>query len=91
MVRSKTTLDIINFKDVLFFYTGFDRIPAHEIPKPIDVNFDKEIIIEHFDVYFNCNTDSNKHRKGVKNIHKFRKWIWKYLVTLNLILVLRFC
>ena len=34
---------VLTLRDVLFFFTGFDRIPAYEVPKLIDANFDKEI------------------------------------------------
>ena len=34
---------VLTLRDVLFFFTGFDRIPAYGMPKLIDVNFDKEI------------------------------------------------
>ena len=57
---------VLTLRDVLFSFTGFDRIPAYGMPKLIDV-------------------------KGVKNINKFRGCIRKYLVTLNLIIFLRFC
>ena len=32
----------LTLRGVLFFFTGFDRIPAHGMPKLIDVSFDKE-------------------------------------------------
>ena len=82
---------VLTLRGVLFFFTGFDRIPAFEVPKLIDANFDKETT-ENFDVCFKCNIASNKHRKGVKkNIHKFCRCIRKYLFTLDLIIVLKFC
>ena len=34
---------LLTLRDVLFFFTGFDRIPAYGMLKLIDVNFDKEI------------------------------------------------
>ena len=33
----------MTLRDVLFFFTGLDRLPAYGMPKLIDVNFDKEI------------------------------------------------
>ena len=33
----------MTLRDVLFFFTGLDKIPAYGMPKLIDVNFDKEI------------------------------------------------
>ena len=34
---------LLTLRDVLFFFTGFDRIPAYGMLKLIHVNFDKEI------------------------------------------------
>ena len=34
---------VLTLREVLFFFTGFDRLPAYGMPELIDVNFVKEI------------------------------------------------
>ena len=60
--------------------------------KLIDVNFDKKIELPKISMHaLSVTLPVINIEKGVKIIHKFWGCIRKYLVTLNLIIVLRFC